>query len=422
MLPIELRFLIAIVIELPRLAVLRNYANILWRPEERKALRWSMYIGAAVLAVATRTFTDNIWVTISVLLATIVMVSIGYSGQMAQRLVSCVMIWSINVGLNLASSVATADLWVADDYAVNTSFLSLFLFYLSSILARKIFRRQQPERPGSEWWTALLIAVCSAAVIFFLSGDSVASWVTVMIVSAVLFLINFLVYNFLISIDEKCSLQVENLSMRNQMAIYDSQLSDSIRREQAVRTLRHDMKHHVNELNYLADSGDLTAIKEYLTRMGEELHSAEGKVNSGVVAIDGVMSYMVQAAEQKGITVKTHVTVPEEMQLSSYDMNVLLGNLMQNAIEATEKCGGGTINASIRYNRGCILINISNPLEGPMPVIDDSLPSIGSRRSNSSHGYGLRSVRAIVEKYDGSVFYEEEGGRFVARAMLIMDM
>ena len=57
-----------------------------------------------------------------------------------------------------------------------------------------------------------------------------------------------------------------------------------------------------------------------------------------------------------------------------------------------------------------------------MPVIDDSLPSIGSRRSDSSHGYGLRSVRAIVENYDGSVFYEEEDGRFVARAMLIMDM
>ncbi len=73
-LPIELSFLIAVVIELPRLAVIRNYANILWQPGERKVLRWSMYAAAGLLALATRTFTDNVWVTISVILASVVMV------------------------------------------------------------------------------------------------------------------------------------------------------------------------------------------------------------------------------------------------------------------------------------------------------------------------------------------------------------
>ena len=128
---------------------------------------------------------------------------------------------------------------------------------------------------------------------------------------------------------------------------------------------------------------------------------------------------MILQAENKGINVRTHVTIPESMKLSSYDMNILLGNLMQNAIDATEKCKEKYIDVLIRYDRNCIFIKISNPYDGERLVKDGEY--ITTKNEEKNHGLGIRSVKKIVEKYDGSIFFTEERGEFIVKLVLMID-
>ena len=406
--------------EFARLVIIRNYAIIFWKKKENnKWLPFVFYALSYVITTVTYLFLHNMIFNLVATFFGILIISFSYDSKIIRRLVGSVIILAISVALDLLAAVILMDRPSSSNYDLISSFISVFLFFLSSVVAGKLFKRKKEETQFGEWWYVLIITIGSTCVIFVLAYDNIVSRITVIWLCIVLFIFNYIIYNLFISIEEKHEYEREVLTLKNQMNIFENQISESIKRDEAVRMLRHDMKHHVNELYHFADKGDTESIKEYINEMGEQIHLADLMVNSGVSAIDGVLGYMILQAENKGINVRTHVTIPESMKLSSYDMNILLGNLMQNAIDATEKCKEKYIDVLIRYDRNCIFIKISNPYDGERLVKDGEY--ITTKNEEKNHGLGIRSVKKIVEKYDGSIFFTEERGEFIVKLVLMID-
>lgn len=406
--------------EFARLVIIRNYAIIFWKKKENnKWLPFVLYVLSYVITTATYLFLHNMIFNLVATFLGILIISFSYDSKLIRRLVGSAIILAISVALDLLAAVILMDRPSSSNYDLISSFISVFLFFLSSVVAGKLFKRKKEETRSGEWWYVLIITIGSTCVILVLAYDSIVSRITVIWLCIVLFIFNYIIYNLFISIEEKHEYEREVLTLKNQMNIFENQISESIKRDEAVRMLRHDMKHHVNELYHFADKGDTESIKEYINEMGEQIHLADLMVNSGVSAIDGVLGYMILQADNKGINVRTHVTIPESMKLSSYDMNILLGNLMQNAIDATEKCKEKYIDVLIRYDRNCIFIKISNPYDGERLVKDGEY--ITTKNEEKNHGLGIRSVKKIVEKYDGSIFFSEEEGKFVVKLVLMID-
>ena len=410
--------IVAIFAEFARLVVIRNYAGIFWKKKESKLLIIACYAASYILTTVAYLLLHNMLINLAVTFAGILLISFAYDSKVIRRIIGSAIILAISVALDLFSAVILMDRPTSANYDLVSSFISVFLFFLSSIIAVGIFKNRKEDLPSTEWWYVLIITIGSTCVIFVLANDHVVSRTTVIWICIVLFVFNYIIYNLFTSIEEKHEYEREVLALKSQMNIFENQIAESIKRDEVVRMLRHDMKHHANELYHLADKSDNQAVKEYVIRMGEQIHLADPKVNCGVPAIDGVLGYMILQAESKGIEVHTHVVVPDSMQLSSYDMNILLGNLMQNSIDAARQCKDKHIDVLIRYERSCIFIKISNPYTGKLKLKDGEYQS--TKKNDKDHGLGIKSAKNIVERYDGSIYFTEEEGNFVVKVVLMV--
>ncbi len=411
--------IVSLFVELARLVIIRYYADIFWTKRDNKFQKILLYVAAYVITTGTYLLLHNMVFNLVSTFAGIIMISIAYDSSMIRRLIGSAVILAISVALDLLAAVVLMESPTSENYDLASSFISVFLFLLSAVIAGKIYKRKKDDISAKEWWYVLVITISSTCVVFFLAQDSIVTRTTIISICAVIFLINYMIYNLFVSLEEKHEYERELLSLKTQMNIYDNQISGNIKRDEAIRAMRHDMKHHVHEIYYLAEQGDDEGIKSYVSRMGEQIQLAEPKVKSGVIAIDGVMGYMIEQAEKKGIRIDTHITIPDSLVLSSYDMNILLGNIMQNAIDAAEKCDDKQISVTIKYDKQCIFIMVSNSFNGDIEHHDGEY--LSTKKNRKDHGLGLKSVRNIVERYDGSIFFMEEEGLFTVKVVMLIE-
>ena len=124
--------------------------------------------------------------------------------------------------------------------------------------------------------------------------------------------------------------------LKSQVQIYANQLDVILQSEEKMKALRHDMKHHMNELMLMANRYDIEEIQEYIGHMEDFIRNPNEIVDSGNLEIDSVLNYMLQKAEEELKDVAVNVMLPEKIK-HSFDINVLLGNLLENAIDAARQ-------------------------------------------------------------------------------------
>ena len=136
-------------------------------------------------------------------------------------------------------------------------------------------------------------------------------------------------------------------------------------------------------------------------------------VASGNLEIDSVLNYMLQKAEKELKTVDIKVMLPEKIR-HSFDINVLLGNLLENAIEAAGKTENKYLSIYITLKRGILKVKIENSFEpscilwGEQQRKDMILKT--TKPFTDRHGIGLKNVKKIVEKYNGTMAVTTQDG------------
>lgn len=185
--------------------------------------------------------------------------------------------------------------------------------------------------------------------------------------------------------------------------------------------LMHDARHQYVVLSTLAQSGDYATLGEYLDRLlGEDFIAPQKRYCANPVA-NAVIGGYVEIAESKGIAVSTDIDLPADIRIDEYELCALLGNAIENAIEAcqrippeSERYPGKRIDIKARGETSRLVIRIENSFQ-PLPEDRDGyFPSSKGSRS----GIGLESMRAIAEKYRGALNCERKGDTFVFSAVL----
>ena len=185
--------------------------------------------------------------------------------------------------------------------------------------------------------------------------------------------------------------------------------------EEKVRALRHDMKHHMNELKILAVKGENKAIEEYIDDMQEFMINPNEIVASGNFEIDSVMNYMLYRAKEEQCNVNVKAQLPKTVT-HSFDINVILGNLLENSIEAAKQTEEKRLDIEIELHQGFLRIQIENSYDGKLEK--DYGKFLTTKRAKESHGIGLENVRKIVHKYNGIMEACPDGDLF--RVILLL--
>lgn len=175
-----------------------------------------------------------------------------------------------------------------------------------------------------------------------------------------------------------------------------------------LRRIRHDIKNHLLYVRGIIEESGPEKAEEYIEKMELELSQNEKYMVTGNRTIDYILASKL--SENKEVTLVCTGVFPEIKFMDELDLAVLFGNLLDNAIEAVMPQGNKLIEIRFSvYNDYCNIL-ISNPITDS--VLKNN-PSLSTTKSKSSkHGFGLKSVRSIVDKYSGIFDAYEEGSKF----------
>ena len=119
----------------------------------------------------------------------------------------------------------------------------------------------------------------------------------------------------------------------------------------------------------------------------------------------------------KSLELAVSVAIPENLEINIYDVNIILGNLLDNALE--NALDNSKVSMDIKYTAGMIHISMSNLYDGSINKIDGHI--ISKKDDKDNHGYGLDSIKRIVDKYDGSMIKSYGNGQFEVDIIIYLE-
>lgn len=205
---------------------------------------------------------------------------------------------------------------------------------------------------------------------------------------------------------------------RQQTDHYRNQLEVIAESQGRMRALRHDMRNHILHLMAQLRQGNDEEAFTYLKSMEEELLNPGEHAKTGNREIDSLLNYKLEKAGQVLGEVECSIHVPAEFLSNSFDINVILGNLLDNAIEAAQDSERKWLKLVMRADRGVLLIYVANSF-GEEPRRKGGR-FLSTKKDLGEHGIGLQNVRRMVERLQGEIDFRQEGEAFSVDVMLYM--
>ncbi|MFV0315167.1 MAG: GHKL domain-containing protein, partial [Anaerotignum sp.] len=197
----------------------------------------------------------------------------------------------------------------------------------------------------------------------------------------------------------------------NQQLTYYENLKDA---HNVVRSVKHDLANHYFTLNELLKNDDVASAQEYLRTLYSRMMTLEENIfHTGNPIFDALLTDKISKAKQKGISIATQLVLEEDLKISNMDWCILIGNIMDNAIEACEQLDKEekSISVQARSYKNIFNIIIKNTALEPKQKQDGFYHT--SKEHQEEHGLGLSNVAQVVEKYDGIMQMDYSEGYFI---------
>lgn len=219
----------------------------------------------------------------------------------------------------------------------------------------------------------------------------------------ILFGLNVVVFNIYIQLSENLELQRKNAIYEKEFQLLERHMHEKESMMQEIRVKRHDLKHQMLKLLTLLQKGEYGKLESDMKQMAE-LESLNGLlvVNTQNSIIDSFVNNQYAVAKEKGIDFRVKIDVPAELPFAGEDLCVILGNALDNAIEACERgqVSKPWISIKLIYDGANLLMTIENSFDGMIRKNKKGMQI--SRKANSQqHGIGTYSIQRVVQKYHG---------------------
>ena len=315
--------------------------------------------------------------------------------------------------------------WQAGILSLMLTFATIFVMsgFLSMIL-RDLMAVQLPEY----WKTAWLLPFAATTMILLLTGTIRSGRINSFALSSrillliCMFLISHLMITFIKNMQEQIISNERNKTMENLLKVQREQYKMLQTRIDESRRARHDFRHHRAVIRDMVSRGDLDDLRQYIDEYDSKLTETKDRNYSSNSIVNALLSFYADNAEKLGIKFSTSIKLPDKLLIPDTEFCVLLGNLLENAIDACKKEQASLTPASDPVIRVLIMQNgvsnltvaVDNSCSN-MPVWkDDELIST----KHTGKGIGTESIRYIAGLYDGEARFEWHDGIFYASVML----
>ena len=184
-----------------------------------------------------------------------------------------------------------------------------------------------------------------------------------------------------------------------------------------LRAYAHDAKNHLSAIKNLNTDPE---IEMYISKMTERLEEYGKVCHSGNHTLDVVIDKYVTECDINNIKFEFDIKNNNLSQIDSYDMVTILGNLLDNAVEAAEKSKGKQVNIETDFRNNFSVIIISNSCDS-IPKLDETDLPITTKTNRKLHGFGLKSVKKTIKKYTGDIGVEYNSVKKVFIVTVMLD-
>ena len=184
-----------------------------------------------------------------------------------------------------------------------------------------------------------------------------------------------------------------------------------------MRGWRHDYRGHIQAMKALLSAGDLDGLRGYLDKLDTDLNTVDTVIKTGNPMADAILNSKISLAQSRGITVKADAHVPVGLRMSEIDLCCILGNLFDNAIEA-----------SLALPPQERLIRVYMEMKGTQLYISFTNFTAGKKlrktgkvyksTKGEGHGFGLVRIDKIIEQLDGYLSRNSEDGAFTTEILI----
>lgn len=179
-----------------------------------------------------------------------------------------------------------------------------------------------------------------------------------------------------------------------------------------MRGYKHDFHHHLQTLKGQLEAGEVDRALTYIEQLDNHLMNVDTLLKTGNVSLDAILSAKISQAKAENIAVTVKANVPDVLTISDLELSIIIGNLLDNAIEACRTVTGEQFIRIFISMKGNMLyfsmLNASGAKTG----------SLFTTHKDGVHGFGLRRAEAILEEHGGWVKYNSEDGAFTSEFLV----
>lgn len=291
-----------------------------------------------------------------------------------------------------------------------------FLFFFEAILAQN-FKNIRKNNPVSNifWISSFTIPTSSIFIAITILNSMNTSQIIKVISIVVIFLINILIFYLYDSLSAAYTDKLNMAIYEQEKEYYYNQCEFMRESMENLKSFRHDVKNHLSTIrDYIRYNQSGEAEKYLLTLIGEvgdyPIYS-----DTGNIAFDSIINYKLRNAKEKNIDLQINIAVPRKLNIDVSDVAAIVGNLLDNSINAVLKTEEKKIFLNIYLSKGRIIIHIENTFNGQVKYENGE---IVSSNEGKEHGCGLKNIRRSIEKYKGYMEINHTNSLFSTNILL----
>lgn len=279
--------------------------------------------------------------------------------------------------------------------------IRILIFFLTSFFLKRFIKKTKNAGDIPAIWLPALV-ISSLALfhgILYLAKIPHFEEIWIVIIWIAAFFLIFYLSSTLSTIFEE---KIKSVLHSQEKEYYSTQcqlMQESVER---VKSIRHDMKTHLAALKEYTSENK--AATEYINNLLEDIGESEIYSNTGNIAFDSIINYKLRNAKKENIKLDLRLFVPPVINVEVADIATILGNLLDNALEAVAKVNDKIIRLDIEFGKGGLLTKIENSYNGELQYVEkkrEEEMQIVSLKGDGEHGYGLKNIRLSLEKYNG---------------------
>jgi len=355
-----------------------------------------------------------------------IVVSLNYEGSWKKRIIASISFTAI-AGILDMTVMRLFGLYFASffDGEVRHNFLSMTVVILITFimaLALQRFKHLKKDVIASPAILVFLfiIPLSSIVLAFFLAVTTDPTPFGGILTSSIIFGINVIVFYLHDRLAASHARSLEAALHEREKDYYYAQCRMMQESEEQTKAARHDMASHLAAIKGYAEEHKSDAIRDYTASLLGSLGKIKSLSSTGNIAFDSIINYKLKNAKADNIRLTIRTAIPPVFNIELPDAATILGNLLDNALEAVAQAEEKHITVDIEFSRQTLFIMVRNSFDGKILYADDAAKReyrIVSRKA-AGGGHGLKNIDRAIEKYNGIMNITVEENVFTATVML----